>query len=52
MLSGPLFSVKENVQVLTLSLHDLIGNSPYSLTNNSCDVNSENFVVDQLVLPK
>ena len=31
---------------------DLSSNSPYYLPYNSCDVSSENLVLDQLIIPK
>ena len=37
---------------LTLKLPDQICNSPYCQPYNSCDVSSENLVLDQLIIPK
>ena len=42
----------KNSRHLTLTLPDLIINSPYYLSYKSCDVSSENFVLDQLVIPR
>ena len=42
----------KNSRHLTLTLPDLIINSPYYLSYKSCDVSSENFVLDQLVIPQ
>ena len=38
--------------ILTLSLPDQIWNSSYCQPYNSCKVNSENLVFDQLIIPK
>ena len=38
--------------ILPFNYQDLIGNSPYCLPYSSCDVSSENLVLDQLIIPK
>ena len=41
-----------NTFSLTLSLPDQIFNSPFSQLYNSFNVNSENLVLDRLIIPK
>ena len=38
--------------MLTLSLQDLLSNSPDYLSYNSYDISLENLVSDQLIIPK
>ena len=42
----------ERVSHFWFNSQDLISNSPYYLPYNSCDVSSENLVLDQLIIPK
>ena len=48
------FYLIENITLLVVfnpSLQDLMGNSPYCLSYSSYGVNSENLVLDQLIIP-
>ena len=41
----------EAFELLILSFPDQICHSPHFQPDNSCDVNSENLVLDQLIIP-
>ena len=48
------FYLLEKITLLVVfnpSLQDLIGNSPYCLSNSSYGVSSENLVLDHLIIP-
>ena len=42
----------DGFELLTLQLPDQICHSPHFQPDNSCDVSSENLVLDQLIIPK
>ena len=44
--------MRATLRGLTLSLPDKISNSPYCQPYNYYNVSSENFVLDQLIIPK
>ena len=46
-----IFTSIKRSPLLTFNSQDLISNSPYCLSYKSCDVSSEHWVLDQLMIP-
>ena len=46
-----IFTSIKRSPLLSFNSQDLISNSPYCLSYKSCDVSSEHWVLDQLIIP-
>ena len=50
ILSTLIFTSIKRSPLLSFNSQDLISNSPYYLSYKSCDVSSEHWVLDQLII--
>ena len=49
--SNLIFTFIKQSPLLSFNSQDLISSSPYCLSYKSCDVSSEHWVLDQLIIP-